>query len=167
MPFAGFVASQGGMTLFGVLMAGTIGNLVGSIILYYIGLKGGRPILIKYGRYIMISEREIKIGEEWFKKYGSKVIFFSRMLPVVRTFISLPAGAARMDFKKFSLYTFVGSLPWNFALAYIGFVLGENWHEIEGVFRALDIFIVGAAAILLGYMGYKLFKKKSRKSRSR
>jgi membrane protein DedA with SNARE-associated domain len=163
MPFAGFVAFQGHLDFLGVVLAGTLGNLVGSVILYYIGLKGGRPALMRYGKYILVSEREIKIAEEWFRKFGSKVIFFSRMLPIVRTFVSLPAGAAKMDIKKFSFYTLVGSLPWNIALTYIGFVLGENWQQIEGLFRAFDLAIVGIGAIVLVYIVYVLFKKKSRR----
>jgi membrane protein DedA with SNARE-associated domain len=163
MPFAGFVASQGGLDFWAVVIAGTLGNLIGSIILYYVGLKGGRPVLMRYGRYLLISEREIKIAEEWFRKFGSKVIFFSRMLPVVRTFVSLPAGAAKMDIKKFSFYTLVGSVPWNIALTYIGFVLGENWQQIEGAFRALDVAIVGIGAIVIAFIAYSLFKKKSRR----
>ena len=163
MPFAGFVASQGHLDFWAIVIAGTLGNLVGSILLYYVGLKGGRPVLMRYGKYILVSEREIKIAEEWFRKFGSKVIFFSRMLPIVRTFVSLPAGAAKMDIKKFSFYTLVGSLPWNIALTYIGFVLGENWQQIEGLFRAFDLAIVGIGAIVLVYIVYVLFKKKSRR----
>ena len=108
MPFAGFVVFQGRLDFLLVLIAGTLGNLAGSIILYYIGLKGGRPILLRYGKYIMVSEKEMKIADNWFKRFGSKVIFFSRMLPVVRTFISLPAGTARLDFKNFCFYTLAG-----------------------------------------------------------
>jgi len=163
MPFAGFVASQGHLDFWAIVIAGTLGNLVGSILLYYVGLKGGRPVLMRYGKYILVSEREIKIAEEWFRKFGSKVIFFSRMLPIVRTFVSLPAGAAKMDIKKFSFYTLVGSLPWNIALTYIGFVLGENWQQIEGAFRAFDLAIVGIGAVVIAYIAYSLFKKKSRR----
>ena len=163
MPFAGFVASQGHLDFWVIVIAGTLGNLVGSLLLYYVGLKGGRPVLMRYGKYLLISEREIKIAEEWFRKFGSKVIFFSRMLPIVRTFVSLPAGAAKMDIKKFSFYTLVGSVPWNIALTYLGFVLGENWQQIEGVFRAFDLAIVGVGAIVLAYIVYSLFKKKSRR----
>ena len=163
MPFAGFVAFQGHLDFLGVVLAGTLGNLVGSVILYYIGLKGGRPALMRYGKYILVSEREIKIAEEWFRKFGSKVIFFSRLLPVVRTFVSLPAGTAKMDVKKFSFYTLLGSIPWNIMLTYAGFVLGENWHQIEGIFRAFDIVIIGAVLVVLVYFAYVLFKKKSRR----
>jgi len=163
MPFAGFVASQGHLDFWVIVIAGTLGNLVGSLLLYYVGLKGGRPVLMRYGKYLLISEREIKIAEEWFRKFGSKVIFFSRMLPIVRTFVSLPAGAAKMDIKKFSFYTLVGSVPWNIALTYIGFVLGENWQQIEGAFRAFDLVIVGIGVIVLAYIVYALFKKKSRR----
>jgi membrane protein DedA with SNARE-associated domain len=163
MPFAGFVAFQGKLDFWGIIVAGTLGNLIGSILLYYVGLKGGRPALMRYGKYLLVSEREIKIAEEWFRKFGSKVIFFSRMLPIVRTFVSLPAGAAKMDIKKFSFYTLVGSVPWNIALTYIGFVLGENWQQIEGAFRAFDLVIVGIGVIVLAYIVYALFKKKSRR----
>jgi membrane protein DedA with SNARE-associated domain len=163
MPFAGFVAFQGKLDFWGIIVAGTLGNLIGSILLYYVGLKGGRPALMRYGKYLLVSEREIKIAENWFRKFGSKVIFFSRMLPIVRTFVSLPAGAAKMDIKKFSFYTLVGSVPWNIALTYIGFVLGENWQQIEGAFRAFDLVIVGIGVIVLAYIVYALFKKKSRR----
>jgi len=163
MPFAGYVAFQGHLDFWAIVIAGTLGNLVGSILLYYIGLKGGRPVLMKYGKYILVSEREIKIAEEWFRKFGSKVIFFSRMLPVVRTFVSLPAGAAKMGIKKFSFYTLIGSLPWNITLTYVGFVLGENWQQIEGAFRAFDLVIMGVVAVVLAYIVYALFKKKSKR----
>lgn len=162
MPFAGFVAFQGKLDFLLVVLAGTLGNLVGSIILYYVGLKGGRPLLVRYGRYILVSEREIKIADEWFRKFGSKVIFIGRMLPIVRTFISLPAGTTRMDFKKFCFYTLIGSVPWNLALAYTGFVLGENWAEVESLLRQFDMAIIAVAAIALAYIVYLLFKKSRR-----
>lgn len=162
MPFAGFIAFQGHLDFWAIVIAGTLGNLVGSIFLYYIGLKGGRPVLMRYGKYILVSEREIKIAEEWFRKFGSKVIFFSRMLPIVRTFVSLPAGAAKMDVKKFSFYTLIGSVPWNIALTYLGFVLGENWQQIEGAFRAFDLAIMGVIVVVLAYIVYVLFKKSRR-----
>jgi membrane protein DedA with SNARE-associated domain len=167
MPFAGFVVFQGRLDFLLVLIAGTLGNLAGSIILYYIGLKGGRPILLRYGKYIMVSEKEMKIADNWFKRFGSKVIFFSRMLPVVRTFISLPAGTARMDFKKFCFYTLAGSIPWNLALVYLGFVLGERWSELESVFQMVDILAVIGLVVIIVYIVHFLLKKKSRRLRSR
>ncbi len=163
MPFAGFAVFQGKLDFLLVVAAGTLGNLVGSFILYYIGLKGGRPLLVKYGRYILISEREIKIAEEWFRKFGSAVIFFSRMLPVVRTFISLPAGAARMDLKKFLSYTLVGSVPWNIALTYLGFLLAERWNDIEGAFRYMDVVGAVVVVVALAYIVHKLRKKKPKR----
>jgi len=158
MPFAGYVVFQGKLDLLLVLAAGTLGNLVGSVILYYVGLLGGRPLLIKYGKYVLISEKEIKRAEAWFKKYGTKAVFFSRMLPVVRTFSSLPAGTARMDFKKFCLYTVAGSVPWNLALLYIGVLLGKNWQEIEGVLRILDIVIIIGIIAVIAYFVRHLLK---------
>lgn len=163
MPFAGYVVFQGGLDFWWVVVAGTLGNLIGSILLYYVGLKGGRPLLERYGRYILISHREMEIADEWFRKFGSKVIFFSRMLPVVRTFISLPAGAARMDFRKFCFYTTIGSVPWNLALVYVGLVLGENWQQIKGAFETFDIAIAVIVAILLAFFALRLIKKKSRR----
>jgi membrane protein DedA with SNARE-associated domain len=160
MPFAGYAVFLGRFDFITVLIAGTLGNLVGSVILYYIGLKGGRPLLLRYGRYALVSEKEVKAAEKWFKKFGGKVIFFSRMLPVVRTFISLPAGAARMDFRRFCFYTVLGSVPWNAALLYLGIALGERWQEIESLLRVFDIAVVAGAVIVVVYL---LSKKKPRR----
>ena len=165
MPFAGFIVFQGGFSFWLVVAVGTIGNLLGSLILYYVGLKGGRPLLLKYGRYALISEKEVKRAESWFERHGTKMIFFSRMLPVARTFISLPAGAARMDLRKFALYTTLGSIPWNFALTYIGFIFGERWHEIEGFFKTLDIAVILGIAVIIVYLVVYLLARKTRKSR--
>jgi len=165
MPFAGFIVFQGGFSFWLVVAVGTIGNLLGSLILYYIGLKGGRPLLLRYGRYALISEKEVKRAESWFERHGTKMIFFSRMLPVARTFISLPAGAARMDLRKFALYTTLGSIPWNFALTYIGFIFGERWHEIEGFFKTLDIAVILGIAVIIVYLVVYLLARKTRKSR--
>jgi membrane protein DedA with SNARE-associated domain len=111
MPFAGYVVWEGGLTLIGVTLAGTFGCLVGSLIAYYIGLWGGRPLLDRYGKYVLIRKKELDRAHEWFEKYGDRAVFVSRLLPVVRTFISYPAGIVRMDVKKFSLYTVLGSFP--------------------------------------------------------
>lgn len=142
MPFAGFLVARGELNFWLVVLAGTLGNVLGSWISYELGYFGGKKILQKCGRFVLIHESDIALGERWFKKYGSWVIFFTRLTPVVRTFISFPAGIARMNRKKFLLLTFFGSLPWNFFLAYIGFVLGENWEEIGGYFRTFDWLIV-------------------------
>ncbi len=156
MPFGGYVAWKGGLTLVGVTVAGTLGCLVGSLVLYYIGLFGGRPVLIRYGKYIFIREKELDRADAWFTRYGDRAVFFSRMLPVVRTFLSLPAGVVRMDVKKFSLYTTAGSLPWCFALAYVGFLFGPHWDDLEGLFIYFD---VGVIAGIIGLIGYAVYHR--------
>jgi membrane protein DedA with SNARE-associated domain len=156
MPFAGFAVFQGLMDFWLVVLAGTVGNLVGSLAAYYVGIRGGRPLLEKYGKYILISKRELDWADHLFAKYGSKIIFISRLLPVIRTAISLPAGIAKMDIKKFSFYTFVGSLPFCIALTYIGVVLGENWTSISGWFHYLDILVVVGAIAGVIYYVYRI-----------
>ncbi|MBI2542742.1 MAG: DedA family protein [Candidatus Aenigmarchaeota archaeon] len=152
MPFAGYLATQGRFNIWIVTLVGTLANVVGSLIAYYLGLHLGRRFIIRYGKYFFLKERFLVISEDWFKKYGEKSVFFSRLLPVVRTFISLPAGIGKMNVFKFSLYTFLGSLPWNFALTYVGFWLGENWHVISDYFHIADIVIVGFIALAILYI---------------
>ena len=148
MPFAGYLAFITKFNIFYIVLAGTVGNLVGSLIAYYAGLHLGRGFVLRYGKYILLKRNHLLLTEKWFKKYGDKIIFFSRMLPVVRTVISLPAGIGRMNLKKFIIYTFVGSVPWNFALAYMGYWLGKRWEIILSYSRILDI-IVGLGIVFL------------------
>lgn len=157
MPFAGYLAYQGTFNLILLGIIGAAGCTFGSVISYYIGLKGGRPLIERYGRYIFIKTDHMDTAEKWFGKYGDKAVFFSRMLPIVRTFISLPAGIGRYDFRKLVAFSFIGSLPWTFLLAYVGFSLGPYWENIIGFFNGLDIAVV-AAIILLAL--YFLFLKK-------
>jgi membrane protein DedA with SNARE-associated domain len=154
MPFAGFVVWEGGLTLIGITLAGTLGCLAGSLIAYYIGLWGGRPLLERYGKYVLIRKRELDLADKWFDKYGDRAVFVSRLLPVVRTYISFPAGIVNMDVKKFSLYTVLGSLLWCFGLAYIGVLLGPHWVDIEGLFRYLDIAVIVGIIALVAYLIY-------------
>lgn len=165
MPFSGYVVYQGttNMNLIGIGIVGALGNLLGSLIAYYIGLDGGRPILEKYGKYILISHSKLELADKWFEKYGYEAVFISRFLPGVRTFISLPAGIAHMDIKKFIIYTFLGCLPWSFALAYIGFRLGPQWELIKTYFHILDYVVILGVVIFLGYMIYK-YKFKAKKA---
>lgn len=141
MPFAGYLAGRGDFNLVLVALSGAFGCLVGSTAAYMVGKYGGRPWIERYGRYLLISRRDLERAEGWFSRYGELIIFFSRLLPVVRTFISLPAGVARMNVLRFAVYTFLGSIPWCFGLAYIGAVLGENWHMLEGYFYKFDLLI--------------------------
>ena len=141
MPFAGFLVSSGNFNLWYVVLAGTVGNVVGAVIAYYVGLYLGRGFILRYGKYILLEEKYLSLTEKWFSKYGEKTIFFCRMLPVVRTINSLPAGIGKMNMKKFLFYTFLGSIPWNFALTYLGFVLGKNWNIISNYSHILDILV--------------------------
>lgn len=161
MPFAGFVVSEGKMTLWGITIVGALGNLVGSWIAYFVGLKGGRPILEKYGKYILISHNELERADKWFERYGHEAVFIGRLLPGIRTFISLPAGIAEMDFKKFTIYTLAGSLPWAFALGYIGVMLGPHWDSIKDYFHILDIIVVIGIIVGIIYLIYHYRKKRS------
>ena len=162
MPFAGFAVSEGKMTLLGITIVGTLGNLLGGLIAYFVGLKGGRPFLEKYGKYLLISHSKLDLADAWFEKYGHEAVLISRMLPAIRTFISLPAGIARMDLKKFTIYTFLGSLPWTFALAYIGVQLGPHWELIRGYFHILDIIVAIGIIGVIAYLIYK-YKKTDKK----
>jgi len=137
-PFAGYLVSQGRMGLFGAVSAGVLGNLTGSWIAYLIGLWGGRELWFHYGRYVGVRQHHLILAEKWFDKYGEFTVFISRCLPVVRTFISFPAGTARMNLAKFTFYTFLGCVPWVFALTYLGYLLGENWEMIGDYLHYLD-----------------------------
>ena len=137
---------------------GALGNLLGSWVAYWISYKGGRPLLKKYGRYVLLTQHDVDRAEEWFQKYGELAVFGSRLLPVVRTFISVPAGIARMNIWKFSFYTFIGSYPWSLGLAYGGYKLGENWEDLRQVMRPFDYPIAGIIAVLIVWFIYRRIK---------
>ena len=147
-PFAGYLVSEGRMTLLGAVTAGVLGNLVGSWVAYFVGLWGGRELWFRYGKYVGVRAHHLGVAERWFDKYGEFTVFISRCLPVVRTFISFPAGTARMNFAKFSFYTLLGCIPWVFALTYFGYVLGENWGTIGHYLHYLDYAV--AVAFFVG-----------------
>ena len=162
-PFAGYLVSQGQMGFFAAVAAGVLGNLVGSWVAYFIGLWGGRELWFQYGRYVGVRAHHLKVAEKWFDRYGEFTVFISRCLPVVRTFISFPAGAARMNLAKFSFYTFIGCVPWVFALTYFGYYLGENWDEVGHFLHYLDYAV--ALAVLAGTLYFFLRWRSSRSSR--
>jgi membrane protein DedA with SNARE-associated domain len=146
MPFSGFLVSAGKLSLFWVTFAGAFGNLVGAVITYAIGYWGGRPFIAKYGKFFFVREKELHHAEKFFNKWGDFAVFLGRNLPVIRTFISLPAGVAEMNFTKFAVYSFIGSIPWCFALAYLGQLLGANWMVIRKYGNVLDV-VVGAVVV--------------------
>jgi membrane protein DedA with SNARE-associated domain len=149
MPFSGYLVFTGRFNLWLVSAAGALGCNLGSIAAYYVGYYGGRPLVEKYGRYVMLSKHDLELAERWCARYGQAAVFFSRLLPVVRTFIALPAGVMRLEFWRFNLYTFLGSFPWCFGLAYVGMKMGEHWTGLRVYFHRFDLVIgvVLAAAI--------------------
>jgi membrane protein DedA with SNARE-associated domain len=152
MPFAGYLVSTGRFSVAGAATMGALGCNVGSTVAYLIAAKGGRAALERWGSYVLISPREIARADQFFARYGSITVFIGRLLPVVRTFIAFPAGLARMPMMKFQIYTFLGSWPWCFALAYIGYVLGARWDSdpaFRRVFHEFDAVIV--ALLLAGF----------------
>lgn len=165
MPFAGYLVSyEGKMSLLGITLAGSLGCTIGSIAAYVVGYYAGRPLILRYGKYVLIREKHLVSAENWFAKWGDKATFIARLLPVIRTVISLPAGIAKMDFKKFVLYSFLGSVPWTFMLGYIGYWLGEEWQSIEDVFRYLDVLVVvGVVALVIWYIRFRRKKSANKK----
>jgi membrane protein DedA with SNARE-associated domain len=149
MPLAGFLAFQQRFNLWSATVAGALGCVVGSAVAYWIGATGGRPLLLRYGRYVLISHHDADRADAFFARYGDLTIFATRLMPIVRTFISLPAGIARMNFGKFIAYTFLGSLPWCLVLAYAGYKLGEHWGEVGGVLHKYDVLVgIGILALV-------------------
>lgn len=161
MPFSGYLVTTGQFTMLGVTLAGAVGNVVGSIVAYYAGMWGGRPFVERYGPYVLVSHKDLDTADRWFARYGEAAVFFSRMLPVVRTFISLPAGIARMNFPRFVLFTFLGALPWCYLLAYIGVKMGEEWENLRDYFHQFDIVIGLFLAVAVGYFLWSHWPRRS------
>jgi membrane protein DedA with SNARE-associated domain len=162
MPLAGWMLiKEPGLPAIYNLAAGAYGALgctIGSLIAYVVGIKGGRPFLERYGKYVLISRHDLDTADRWFARNGDWAIFITRLLPVVRTFISLPAGIARMRPVKFILYTFVGSLVWCAALSFGGYLLGEHWEDLRRVMRPFDPVIIAVILVLVGYYIYRHVK---------
>ena len=164
MPFAGFLVYKGQMIFWIAVLLGALGNLIGSLLAYWIGFKGGRPLLEKYGKYILISHRDLDKADHWFAHYGEAVVFFGRLLPVVRTYISFPAGVAKMNLKKFSFYTFTGALIWSWLFCWLGVRMGEHWETIRLALHNFDIFIaLGLFLLVLLYVFRHLKKRTAKK----
>ncbi len=147
--FAGYLAYLGKLNLFTVITVGVAGNLLGSVVSYYIGLKGGRPLFLKYGKYVFVKEKELKWAEHWFERFGHETVFFGRMIPIIRAFISVPAGVAEMNPVKFNVYTLLGVLPWSIGLSYAGYMLGANWNKITGYFSVTSLVVAGLLGLVM------------------
>ena len=165
MPFSGYLVHTGQLTLFGVATAGAIGCNLGSAVAYWIGAYGGRPLITKFGRFILLDQRDLDRAEHFFSRYGSITVFIGRLLPVIRTFIALPAGIARMNQLRFHIYTFLGSWPWCFVLAYVGAKLGESWESDPRFKEAFHRFHVIVLALLVA--GFAWFVWSHWRNRSR
>lgn len=166
MPFAGYLVYSGSMNLWWVATFGAIGCNVGSLIAYEIGNYGGRPLVERYGRWILLSRRELDWADRFFARRGYLAVLIARMLPVVRTFIALPAGVSRMPRGRFHLYTFIGSWPWCLGLAWLGMKLGENWRELGKYFHQFDAVIAAILGIGIVWFVWTHWKNRMRASES-
>lgn len=160
MPFSGYLVSQGILNLWWVAVAGAFGCVIGSVLSYALGFWGGRPLVEKYGKYIFLSHHDIDKADKWFAKYGDWAIFISRLLPVVRTFISFPAGLTKMHFKRFVIFTFLGSLPWCIGLAYVGEIMGNNWESLRVYFKRFDVLIAAVIVAVIAWYIWRHIKRK-------
>ena len=149
VPYGGFLAAQGHVALWQVILVATLANLIGSTLAYAAGRYGGRTLVVRYGRYVFISAHHLDQADEWFEKRGEMTVFVTRMMPGVRTFISVPAGVARMPYVRFAVYTFLGALPWNAALAYLGYAFGANWERLQEYFSRFNWIVWALLALAL------------------
>lgn len=165
MPFAGYLVLQGRFDFWVAVLVSGFGSVFGSVVSYYMGLYGGRPLILKFGKYLLLEEAHLAWTEKWFMKRGDITILISRFIPVVRHLISIPAGMAKMSVPKFVIYTFVGATSWNLILLYSGFKLGSHWSKIHEFSRELDIIFIAGVAVFLAYFIWKHHKKKNEKSK--
>jgi len=163
--FGGYLVSQGQITFIGAVICGTIGALLQQWLLYAIGLYGGRPFLLKYGKFLRIKEKHVDIAERWFDRYGPVIVFTARFVPVMRQVISIPAGMARMNFTVYTLLTLLASIPWSFLFVWLGWSLGDNWEQIgEKAAPYTKIIFPAAIALLVLYVVYAVWRSKKNKA---
>lgn len=161
--FGGYLVSEGEVTFAGAVICGTLGALIQQWILYAIGLYGGRPFLLKYGKYLRIKDKHVDLAEQWFERYGPVIVFTARFVPVMRQVISIPAGMARMNFTVYTLLTLLASIPWSFLFVWLGWKLGDNWQEIgEAAAPYTKIIIPVAAVLLVGYFAYAIWRSRQK-----
>ncbi|MGH9536057.1 MAG: DedA family protein [Terriglobales bacterium] len=162
LPFSGYLAWTGRFNLAAIAVVGALGSNLGSAVAYWVGSRGGRPWVERHGQWLWLRPQDLDFADRWFRRHGEATVFFSRMLPVARTFIALPAGVARMRLDKFHAYTFLGSLPWCWLLAYIGYRLGEHWRQISGSFHDFDAAVLVLLALCLGAFLWRHWPRKAR-----
>lgn len=169
VPYGGFLAAQGHTQLWAVVVLATLANLVGSSIAYAVGRYGGRALFLKYGRYVLVSPHHLDKADRWFERRGELTVFFTRMMPGIRTFISLPAGIARMNLSKFLFYSLLGSVPWNLALAYLGYAAGkaageDPWGRLQERFSSYNhYFYIAVGVFVVAVIGYGVWRWRRRK----
>ena len=168
MPMAGFLTTTGRFNLWLTIFAGVLGSLIGAVVLYYIGVWVGnsafRIFLDRYGRFFMTTSKELDAAEKWFEKHGEKSVLFCRMIPIVRSIISVPAGFTKMPLKKFIIFTTVGTTAWTTFLAVVGVVLGENWERIGSVMKRFEFLVIGIVGVLVGYYVIRQLRNRQPKS---
>jgi len=162
MPFAGVSVESGRFTLTGLALAGAFGSVIGSLVTYAVGFYGGRPLIQKYGRLVFISEHDLAATERFFSRFGKWSTLVGRILPVVRTFISIPAGIGKEPLLPFTVFAFAGSFVWSYFLAWLGLKLGDNWHVLESYFRKLDVIIVLVIGGFIIFLGWRHWKHRMR-----
>ncbi len=159
MPFAGYLVSTGRFDLYLAATAGAVGCNVGSIFAYELGRRGGRPAFLRWGRYLLIGPGDIDAADRFFARFGNMAVLVGRLLPVIRSFIAFPAGVAKMPLLQFHIYTFIGSWPWCFGLAWVGMVLGDKWNSdprIKAAFHSADLVIGVVLVVAAGlYVAHK------------
>ncbi|HIH23423.1 TPA: DedA family protein [Candidatus Woesearchaeota archaeon] len=167
LPFAGYLVSEGSLNIWLVVLAATIGSVIGSWIGYEMGRFGGRPFLRRYGKYFLLNETHLDWTERWFRKYGEKTIFLSRLIPVVRHFISIPAGASGMNKPRFFFYTFTGAFAWNLFLTWCGVLMGQNWQQIARLSKPFEVIIMIVIVGLAAWFVFKEIEKRTLRRRAK
>ncbi len=160
LPFAGFLIHEGRFSTFWVVVASSLGSIVGSLLSYAMGKYGGNALVVRYGKYLLLDEEDLRKTEAWFARKGEITIFFGRFIPVVRHLISIPAGIGNMNLKKFCLYTLLGATLWNGILIYVGYYLGQNWNSFRHYTEPLSIGVVVLIILVGGWFVYRHVKNK-------
>jgi membrane protein DedA with SNARE-associated domain len=155
MLYAGYLVSVGKLGLVAAVAAGVLGNLAGSLIAWWAGSAGGRELILRYGRSVHVTEARLTLAERWFERYGERTVLVSRCLPIVRTFISLPAGIAKMPLRRFALYTTVGCIPWVLALTLLGDAVGKNWDTLHSRLAFVDYAVAAAIVVAIAWLAVR------------